>query len=135
MYFPVRSFASSLVSSASYLVYSGGAILVIELNRSFMLDRWIFDQVYYSRANRRVSYALYLRVFRACLATEPSRFVLLCPGIHCIVICRLNSLSLNMRRSRPWNAIVDIVRPIATVQVGFRCPFVDFLAALVISQR
>ena len=56
LYFPVRSFASSLVSSASYLVYSGGAILVIELNRSFMLDRWIFDHVFYSRANIRVSY-------------------------------------------------------------------------------
>ena len=40
----------------------------------------------------------------ACLATESANSflkMLLCPGIHCMVICLLSSLRLNLRVSRP----------------------------------
>ena len=84
------------MSSVSYLEFSGGAVRAVNISRSFMLNKWIFDHVPYSHANSRVTPVRCGE--HACLATESAISfpkISLCPGMHYIVICLLRTLNLN----------------------------------------
>ena len=72
LYFLVLSFVGSLVSSVSYLELSRGAVQAINLSRSFMLDRRIFDLVSYSNSCVNYTWSVTPGKFseQAYLATE-----------------------------------------------------------------